>query len=249
MALTFLILFITFKVLKVYTRHGESITLPDFTGMTLDKVKQQLDNEHLLYKIQDSLYVADKEPYTVLIQDPPANSSVKENRTIYFTINSPTPPLVTLPYVWGNDLKFARKKLEARGLVIDEDNITYKKDKAENTILELSYDGKKLTKPKKKEKNTEIKLPKGALLQLVVAESTEGEISVPTVICHTYSEAIFKIKSSNLNVGSIVIDGSVSDTSSAYIYQQSPPSGEMEIMRMGEQVDLWLTKNKPGSCF
>ncbi|MEM7101823.1 MAG: PASTA domain-containing protein [Bacteroidota bacterium] len=245
--LSVLLLVLSFQFLKMYTRHGETITLPDFTGMTIDKVEQQLKNKHLKYGVIDSVYSAADIPGAILDQDPPANSKVKENRTIYFTVNPLNPPKVMLPNIWNVDYKFARNMLLARGLEVDEENIRYKKDKAEDTILDVIYDGETLKKPPSGTRETPYRIPKGTKLGLVVAEGGGGEVIVPKLTCNTYDEAIFKIRSSNLNIGAIIADQTVTDTLAAFVYRQNPTSSG-QFMRMGEQIDIWITQDKPAGC-
>jgi len=52
----------------------------------------------------------------------------------------------------------------------------------------------------------------------------------------------------NLQLGTIIADESVTDEASAYIYRQVPDYSRGDIIRMGEAVDVWVTKTKPGEC-
>ena len=243
-----IILIMTFWLLKSYTHHGESITVPDFTGMTLDKVERLTKSKHLRYYVLDSLYSPTEEALSVLAQEPIAGSKVKENRKIYLTVNATMPPLVNVPDIWGSHLEFAKRMLEASGLGIDEE-ILYEKDPAENTVLKVQFDGKELKRPNKQRKEAAHRIPKGSLLKLTIAEGRGNEVAVPRVICRTVEEAIFLLSNSGLNVGVVLPDISVgSDTLAAYIYRQRPDYDTGELMRMGEQVDIWITRDKPLSC-
>ncbi|HWB63321.1 MAG TPA: PASTA domain-containing protein, partial [Chitinophagales bacterium] len=73
--------------LQSYTRHGESITVPDLRGMTFEQVKTTLGGKNLEWEIMDSVYDMGKPPLSIVDQNPKANSKVKEGRTIYITIN------------------------------------------------------------------------------------------------------------------------------------------------------------------
>ena len=247
-ALVLVLLFLTFKLLDVYTHHGESITVPDFRGMTIEQAKDQLKNNKLKYEIIDSLFTEKKKPGAIIDQDPPTGSKVKQKRTIYFTVNAINPPLVSLPNIWNKPLNFATKMLEARGLKVDEENIRYRKDKAVNTVLEVIYGSETLDKPRSSSSSTDIRIPRGSALGLVVAEGSGGEVFVPKLTCFTYEEAIFKIRSSNLNIGALLADKTVIDTLSAFVYKQNPTHEEAQIIRMGEQVDIWLTQDRPIGC-
>src|SRR5436190_20187116 len=65
------------------TNHGESITVPDLTGMKLEELNTFLGEHELRFEVDDSTYSEDYPPLTVLRQFPRAGSTVKENRMIY----------------------------------------------------------------------------------------------------------------------------------------------------------------------
>jgi len=243
-----LLLILTFAFLKLYTRHGDSISLQDYSGLTLDKAKEQLKAQKLKFEVIDSsTYDADLAPQTIVMQDPIAGSRVKEKRTIYFSVNASKPPLVTIPNsIWGLDMKLAEVTLKSKGLFIDEENIQFREDKAENTVLEVIYGGERLIKPRR-DKDL-IKVPKGTKLGLVVAERGGGQVEVPKLVCYTYDEVKFKLSSSRLNIGVILTDETVRDTASAYVYKQIPSYSEGGYIRLGEQVDIWLTQEAPSGC-
>lgn len=243
-----LLLILTFGILKLYTRHGESISLQDYSGLTLDKAAEQLKSQKLKYEVIDSAsYDGNLAPGTIMSQDPLPNSRVKEKRTIYFSVNASKPPLVTIPNsIWGLDMKLAEITLASKGLFIDDKNIQYREDKAENTVLEIIYSGESYDKPKRD--RDMIKVPKGTKLGLVVAERGGGQVAVPKLVCYTYDEVKFKLSSSKLNIGVILTDETVSDTASAYVYKQMPSYTDGGNIRLGEQVDLWLTQEAPSGC-
>jgi len=83
----------------------------------------------------------------------------------------------------------------------------------------------------------------------VVLEVGDGQgnerISVPYLVGLTYGEAEFKLKGYSLNIGAVVVNEGVSDTSSAVIYRQVPEYGPGKSIRMGEPIDLFLAKELP----
>ncbi len=240
-----LVLFFVFRFLNGYTRHGESITLPDLRSTTLQDAEVQMDDTNLQLYILDSLYFPEKKPFVILEQDPPANSKVKENRKIYVTVNASVPPPVAVPDIWGKDRDFAKRLLRARGLTVNK-NIEYMPDPASNTVLQVKYKGEALQRPESKENQP--KVPKGSELTLVVARSSNTSMTVPKFTCRTVDEARFQLETYNLQLGTIIPDESVTDEASAYIYRQVPDYRLGDIIRMGETVDVWVTKTKPGEC-
>jgi len=223
LALLALLLFFVFRFMNSYTRHGESITLPDLRGTTLDAAQAQMDDTKLELYILDSLYFPEKDPFVILEQDPP----------------------VAVPDIWGKDRDFAKRLLRARGLVVNK-NIEYEPDPATNTVLQVKYKGEALQRPESKDKQT--KVPKGSELTLVVAKSSNTSMTVPKFTCRTVDEARFQLETYNLQLGTVIPDESVTDEASAYIYRQVPDYSRGDIIRMGETVDVWVTKTKPGEC-
>src|SRR5689334_5867694 len=69
------------------TNHGESITVPDLTGMKLEELSDFLSQHELRYEIDDSTYSEEYPPLTILRQYPRAGAAVKENRVIYVSVN------------------------------------------------------------------------------------------------------------------------------------------------------------------
>jgi len=245
MGLLALLLFFLFRFTNSYTRHGESITLPDLKGTTLQDAQVQMDDTNLELYILDSLYFPEKKPFVILEQDPPANSKVKENRKVYVTVNASVPPPIAVPDIWGKDRDFAKRLLRARGLTVNK-NIEYQPDPATNTVLQVKYKGEALQRPESKDNQP--KVPKGSELTLVVARSSNTSMTVPKFTCRTVDEARFQLETYNLQLGTIIPDESVTDEASAYIYRQVPDYSRGDIIRMGEAVDVWVTKTKPGEC-
>src|SRR5690349_6207439 len=74
---------LTYQYMGSYTHHGESISVPDLRGLKKERLETFVSDKHLRYSIVDSLFELDKAPGTVVDQDPPPGSKVKESRTIY----------------------------------------------------------------------------------------------------------------------------------------------------------------------
>ena len=78
---------ITLIVLDHYTHHGESVTVPDLQGLYVEEARSLLENYDLYVQVIDSVYMKEKALGTIVEQIPPANSSVKKNRSIYLILN------------------------------------------------------------------------------------------------------------------------------------------------------------------
>ncbi len=88
LALIALILFATLKGLSKYTHHGVSYPVPNLTGLSTKEAVASAHANKLKIVIVDSVFNKKFAPGTVVDQQPVANSKVKENRTIFLTVNS-----------------------------------------------------------------------------------------------------------------------------------------------------------------
>jgi beta-lactam-binding protein with PASTA domain len=214
-----------------YTHHGESITVPDVRGMSQERMERFLEDNSLKSLIVDSLFEMDKKPGTVLEQDPAPNSKVKEGRTIYITINSGKPPKVKMPLLTDVSYRQAEAILLSYGLKVGQ--IIYQPDLAKNAVLDQLYHGNHIDAGRE--------LNKGSVIDLVLGDGMGNtEIPVPDLTGSTRSEALFVLKGSSLNVGSIVFDAGVKDTLNAKVYRQIPAATEGAVLSQGEAVNIYL---------
>jgi len=245
--LIFALGFLALTTLNVYTKHGQAIELPDYKGKPLAEARKQLEGDGFRFMLIDSMYQPNKEPLTVLDQDPKPNSKVKRNRKVYLTINASTPPLISLPDIWGKDLSFVRRICKIRGFKIAE-KIEYQPDRAKNTILKVKHNGEVLKQPNKMKKDPPVRLPKGSEISLVVARASGFYVAIPNVKCQTLDEASFTIRNYGLKVGKIIVEGELQDTTAAYIYRQSPIFKDKGTMLSGQPLRLWLSKELKEEC-
>ncbi|MDQ3051286.1 MAG: PASTA domain-containing protein [Bacteroidota bacterium] len=226
----------TYKWLGTYTKHGSSVSVPDVRGMQMDKLQSFLDNKNLRYQVADStIFDMTKPPGTVIEQDPRPNEKVKEHRTIYLSITRSTPPGVKIPDLEDNSLRQAEAILRSYGLIRGE--LIYKPDLAKNAVLEMQIDGKKV------EKGEEV--TKGTVIDLVLGDGFGNtKVAVPLLFNLDLDEALFVLKASSLNVGAVVLDGTVKDSSRARVYKQSPVYESEKTISQGESVDIFLTQSQ-----
>ena len=232
-----ILLVIVQKGLNSYTKHSESITVPPLQGMTFEQVKTILGNKNLSWEIMDSVYDMSKPPMSIVDQNPKANSKVKEGRTIYITINATMAPTTELPDLVGrSSLKYAKMQLESYGLKVGEP--IYRPDPHLNAVIGMEIKGKSVTK--------KTRVPKGTVIDLILCDGLgSSKMSVPYLIGLHFDEAEFKLRGRSLNIGSIVAAEGVTDTASAIIYKQVPEYGQGRTIRMGEPIDLFLSKELP----
>ena len=112
----FLLIAITLYGLKLYTRHGKAVLVPDVKAMALPDALRILDREGFRYDIIDSLFVDEAVPGTIVEQTPAGGSKVKEGRIVYLSINAYSPRMITCPKVADMSMRQALLSLESRGL-------------------------------------------------------------------------------------------------------------------------------------
>ena len=232
------LLFAVQKGLNSYTRHGESITVPDLRGMTFSQVKTILGSKNLEWQVMDSVYDMKKPPFSIVDQTPKANSKVKEGRTIYLTVNAVNAPTTEVPDLVGrSSYKYAKMQLESYGLKVGDPPI-YKPDPHLNAVIGMMINGHNVTK--------KTKVPKGTVVDLILGDGQgNSRISVPYLIGKRYEEVEFMLRGYSLNIGSVVVKEGVTDTASAIIYRQVPEYGQGKSIRLGEPIDLFLAKELP----
>lgn len=235
-----LVFIIFFSSLGFLTRHGEEVTVPDVRGKSIKEATTALEKLGFEVEVRDSIYIDTMPALLVYEQTPERGDVVKVNRTIYLTVNKIVPPMVPMPDLEGLTYRSAEMTLRARRLNIGD--TIYKPDFATNTVLEQLLNGKPI-KPGKE-------IPEGSNITLVLSSGTGSmENPVPDLVGATYFEAREILAASNLNVGTVLIDGGVTDTLGAFIFKQTPARrnelGELNLIRAGESVDLWLTATKP----
>lgn len=231
-----LLLLLNFS-LKIYTRHGQSVTVPDITNKPIDKAIEILSDNGLEYEILDSSYVDKKPPLTVLDMNPKPNAKVKSGRIIYLTINASTKPTIQMPDLVGkSSYKFAKLQLEGYGLSVAEPVL--KPDPHGGAVLEVLINGKAVTPG--------TRIAKGTLVTLVVGDGLMNtSFNVPYLIGLTYQQAMDKLNAIGLPFGSVVVDDGITDTTNAFIYKQFPSAENHGIIRTGEAIDIFLSKEMP----
>jgi beta-lactam-binding protein with PASTA domain len=238
LAITVILLFLVDYGLKVYTRHGQTMKVPDVRGKKYDDATDILDKNHLDYEILDSAYMPDKPALSIIEQNPKPETVVKSGRTIYLTVNASSAPLAEVPDLVGkSSYKYARIQLEGLGFKVGEP--IYKPDPHRDALLSMLVDGK----PLKQRAN----IPKGSMIILVLGQGLSNEtINSPYLIGLRYEEAVVKLREEyHLSIGAVTAADGISEAekSRAFVYKQDP--AYRRKIHVGEEVDLWLAKEMP----
>ena len=143
-ALTAVILFLLLILfLRISTRHGDFITVPDLVGKNIEEFDSNLIDLDLKYVISDSgNYNPDFKINSVLDQLPKANSKVKGGRKVYVTLNASDFEMVKIPKITRITIRQAKKMIESIGFVFGE--IEYVDDIARDEVISISSDGNEL---------------------------------------------------------------------------------------------------------
>jgi eukaryotic-like serine/threonine-protein kinase len=233
--LLFILLMVIMQGLKIYTRHGQSKPVPDFSELHPAEARQTARQHNLITKVVDSLYIDNAPPGVVVDQLPEPGSKVKENRTIFLTINSNHPEQVTLPQLTDISFRQARVLIENSGLNIGR--ISYRPSEYSDLVLEVQKDSVPLS-------SGQI-LPKGARVDLIVGRRQgDQETDLPNLTGLTVPEAKTTLNDAMLNTGVVIYDASVlssEDSLNARVWKQQPNPKVMATMTPGSSVDLWVT--------
>lgn len=165
-AIIFLLAWGAALVLNSYTRHGESLTLPNLKGLKIEDAEEILHQKKLRYLITDTVFMDNMPKLAVVEQNPAPNSKVKEGRIIYLSINSDARATVLMPNLINSSLPYAQTVLNTLGLSLG--NVTYRPDIAQNAVLDMMWRGQSL--------QPNVKIPKGAVIDLVVGDGSGGAL-------------------------------------------------------------------------
>ena len=237
-AITAAILLIVLLALKFYTRHGESLPVPDLLGMTEEQFSVVLDKSNLEYVIVDSTYKEEVIAGGAIDQVPDAGMHVKRNRKVFITINAVAPELVSVPPLPDISMRQSLSQLESVGLL--PGSITFKPSEFHNLVLEAKFNGSRVS--------TGELLPKGSMIDLVVGTGdSRGSVRLPNLRGLTLDLARTVLVDSLLSVGAVIYDESVItkiDTLQARIWKQHPSRSESSYISIGASVDIWLTTDE-----
>lgn len=230
-----IILSVTFLSLRISTHHGQTLSVPDFSGMTIKQSEKIANNKNLKIEIIDSVYNGLGKRGTIIDQNPPPDIKVKENRRIFVTIKSVLPKIIKMPNFIHTTLVQAKADIETYGLRIGK--LSYEPSIFDNVVLKQKY------------KNADIKpgteIPQGAEIELVLGKSQDlGNTVTPDIYGLTLEEAELEAADFMLNIGTVLYDETIKthdDSVTAKIIRQRPKPNI--VYQPGEQIDVWLSLN------
>jgi len=213
--------------LPIITNHGESLTVPDLQGVSINELQDFLIERDLRFEVVDSVYSSKFPPFTVTRQFPKPGSKVKQKRKIFISLNSVNPPTTRMPDLIDKTLKNA--KLILKSYELKPGKILYKPDPFRN-VMEQLYDGNPIAP------NTS--LPKGSTIDLIRGDGYGIRLfEMPDLRGLVLSEANVIIRGNNLEPGLVFNSDSI-DIEMIVVVRQSPKQGL--TVRVGRTIDLWL---------
>lgn len=234
-AIGLIILLGTLVWLKIYTHHGQQISVPNLTGLNEEEVSDVVSSRKLNYVVVDSIYAADMPRGTVVKQNPKPNSKVKVRRKIFVTMNAVSPEKVYMPDLVALSDRQAILALENSGLTLG--NISYKPDFAVNSVLQQMLNGSVIPAGSMVEKGTQIDLVLGMGL-------SREKVPVPDLFGLTLLEAKTELSKAFLNFGLATYDESIltaEDSAAAFVIRQNPEFDGYSRINKGSDVFLWIT--------
>lgn len=237
------LLFFVLISLRVFTLHGRSFPIPDMRGLSLEEVHKVTRKSRLRYQIVDSVYNNTFQKGTVVEQNPYPGFHVKKNRNVFLTINAFNPEMILVPNVKGMSLRQAKATLERNGLAIGK--ISYEADIATNNVLNQTYMKDSIVEG--------YEIEKGSRIDLVLGRySSSIHTMVPDIRKQYIENARDILILSSLNLGRINYDESIFnkiDSVNAKIFSQYPLSdGETEL-KLGRNIDIWVTVDEKKLIF
>lgn len=235
----FVLLFLTLKALDHYTLHGEEYTLPNYTDLTMDELSEYQLGDQLEFVVIDSVFDNKEAPGTILAQDPPPGSKVKQGRNVYLTVVTETPEMVKMPNLLDLTLRQSISLLETYGLKVNK--LEYVKDLAKNAVLQQLHKGDVIGPGEE--------IYKGSAIDLVLGTGRRtSKVTIPFLIGKKQSQARKILYKNSLNVGEqYYLDSE--DTTRLRIYQTKPSSAEREEVSMGTYVDLYYRSDRDFDFF
>ena len=239
-------IFLSFYWMRCYTNHGESLQVHDYIGMDLEDAIDKAADRSFSIVVNDSLFIDGKPPNVVISQNPTPLSRVKEKRKIYLTVTKKLAEPMTLPNLYGGNDDYAsyKRKLKLLGVHSKIAGRRFSSKLEENTILEVIYEGDTITN----QLDSKYQVPKGSTVEFIVTERGGGTVAIPNLVCQKYDGARFIVSNFNLNVGSVIEDATVTNINNAYIWKQVPRYQRGVKLKVGEQIDIYVTQQRPDNC-
>ncbi|MDZ7741430.1 MAG: PASTA domain-containing protein [Bacteroidota bacterium] len=227
--ITSILFLLVFWFLSMYTRHGDTILVPDLTGSTLEELGNENLKKEFEFVVMDSIYDPEKEKGSIIQQDPLPYAKVKSGRKIYITIVAKLPEMVAMPNLI--DLSLRQALVELRTAELKVNYLDYVSHFAENAILAQMYLGDTI------QPGTLVEV--GSRIDLVIGRGlSNNKVAVPFLIGKKKREAYQLIHKGTFNIGKeYYID--VEDTAAIRVYKQYPDWDSDILLPHGNYINIW----------
>jgi beta-lactam-binding protein with PASTA domain len=230
------LLSLTIAGLKVYTHHGEEITLPNLTGKTVAEAQQILEDQGLTCEVVDSLFKPTVPPGTIVDQVPGIGDKVKKGRTIYLYIRASRARQIPLPDLHDLSERQAQSTLESVGLSVQ--NVVYVPSEYKDLVLGVSV-GNRVLIPG-------TRLVEGTAVTLKVGKGTTNEKQeMPSLRSLTIAQATQKLKDMMMSEPKVIFDTQPKSEWGKlqyFVYKQTPIT-DTELSG-NESVTIYVTTDK-----
>lgn len=220
-------------ILSSYTHHGQTIHVPDLKKLSIKEVANTLETYELDYDVIDSSEFDPNFPRgSVIAQYPEAGGEVKEGRVVKLTLNPLNPRKIEIPQLIEKTKRRAIYDLESKGFTVGE--LSYVPYIGKDVVVDVKVNGRSIQLAEK--------FDKGTVVNLVLGQGLgDTRIRVPYLRWLTANEAREKLREASLNLGSAIYDEEVQDSALALIYKQSPSPSLYPAIKLGQEIDIWLT--------
>lgn len=171
------LLWLLFKLLGVYTHHGETAEVPDFKGKLISELDNFVSDKHVRYVIIDSIYDPEEEAGMVIKQDPEAKSLVKHNRLIYLYVTSTQAPQMDMPKLVDRSTRQAIFMIESYGLKVGK--ITEIAGDCKGCVLKQFFNGKEIAPGEPIKKGSKIDLAVGKKDNEFIPTASDSSVVEP----------------------------------------------------------------------
>lgn len=221
--------------MNIYTRHGQSRTVPNLVGLTVEQTARVVKKSRMRFQIADSVYTNAVPKGCIAEQNPKPGFRVKKQRTIILTINAFNPEMVAMPNLVNLPKRQALALIESSGLEIG--TLKYIPDISIDVVINQLYSGREIQEGDS--------LQKGAVIDLVLGKGLSNQrTEVPDLLGLNLEPAINKILGASLNLGTYIYDNTIkseTDSLNAFVYKQNPEYKADASLQLGSSIYLWLT--------
>ena len=231
-------MFLLFWMMKCYSRHGESVKVGNYVGKNVKEVIREAESDGFDIVITDSLYREGFAADLVLEQNPLPNARVKDGRTIYLKITKAAGDLVALPDIAGRDeIGFYTQNLSMLGIKVGIIDTILNADLADGTITAVLVRGRDVTNDLQ---FGTVKVPQGSKVDFIISKRESDQTMVPAFDGLTADQYSLMLDASNLKMGTVYTDPSVTNQNTAKVYKTVPMGGDSTKVKKGTVVDIYV---------